>query len=152
LMQASRTGMVANPDEWLEHYYLGIGYEGTGKPIEAITEYQRAVEMSGGDQDPIAALAHAYAVIGKRPEAERILRELEQKSNRVYVSPYLIATIYAGLGQKDRAFELLEKAYNERSLDMSWHLKADVRLDTLRSDSRFISLARRVGMPPMSKS
>lgn len=145
LVEASRTGLASNPDEWLEHYYLGIGYEGTGKQIEAIAEYQRAVEMSDGDQDPTAALAHAYAVIGKRSEAQRILRDLEEKAKHAYVSSYLIATIYAGLGEKDKVFELLEKAYDERDLDMSWHLQSDVRLNSLRSDPRFRALARRVG-------
>jgi tetratricopeptide (TPR) repeat protein len=150
LAEASRKGLVANPNEWLEYYYLGIGYEGTGKSIEALAEYQRAVEMSDGDPDPTAELAHAYVVIGKRSEAEKILRELEEKSKHVYVSPYLIATIYAALDDKDKAFGLLERAYEERSLDMSWHLKADLRIDSLRSDPRFSSLARRFGMPPLS--
>src|SRR5215469_3019513 len=145
LVEASRKGLASNPDEWLEHYYLGIGYESTGKPIEAISEYQRAVEMSDGDQDPTAALAYAYAVMGKRSEAESILRDLEEKGKHAYVSPYLIATIYAGLGEKDKVFELLEKAYDERDLDMSWHLQSDVRLNSVRSDPRFLALARRVG-------
>ena len=143
LVEASRKGLASNPDEWLEHYYLGIGYESTGKPIEAISEYQRAVEMSDGDQDPTAALAYAYAVMGKRSEAESILRDLEEKGKHAYVSPYLIATIYAGLGEKDKVFELLEKAYDERDLDMSWHLQSDVRLNSVRSDPRFRALSRR---------
>jgi TolB-like protein/DNA-binding winged helix-turn-helix (wHTH) protein/Tfp pilus assembly protein PilF len=147
LIEASRKGMVSDPNEWLEHYYLGVGYQGTGKLLEAISEYQKAIEMSDGDQDSTAALAHAYAVIGRRGESEKILRELERKSKSAYVSPYLMATIYAGLGEKDRAFELLEKAYAERSLDISWFIKADLRIDSLRSDPRFQSLVRRVRLP-----
>jgi len=54
--------------------------------------------------------------------------------------------IYAGLGDKDRAFEFLEKAYHERSLEISWHIKADLRIDNLRSDPRFQNLLRRVGL------
>jgi hypothetical protein len=57
----------------------------------------------------------------------------------------MIATIYAGLGKKDKAFEFLERAYQERSLDISWHIKADLRIDNLRSDPRFQELVRRVG-------
>jgi len=138
--------VVSNPNEWVEHDSLGVGYEGTGKLLEAISEYQKAIELSGGDQDATAALAHAYVVIGRRAEAEKILRDLEQKSKTAYVSPYVIATIYAGLGKKDRAFEFLEKAYQERSLELSWHLKADLRIDNLRSDPRFQNLLRRVGL------
>lgn len=144
LVEAARRGVISNPTEWLEHYYLGIGYEGTGKGLEAISEYQQAVEISGGDQDATAALAHAYAGIGKKSETRKILSDLERKSARSYVSPYLIATVYASLDEKDKAFEYLEKACREKSLDLSWHWNADARLDNLRSDPRFEALARRM--------
>ncbi|MCU1243954.1 MAG: Adenylate cyclase [Candidatus Acidoferrum typicum] len=147
LVEASRRGVVSDPNEWLEHYFLGVGYEGAGKRLEAIPEYQKAVEMSAGDQDASAALGHAYAVIGKRAEAEKILRDFERKSKSGYVSPYMIATIYAGLGDKDRAFEFLEKAYRQRSWDIAWAFKADLRIDNLRSDPRFQALSRRIGFP-----
>jgi adenylate cyclase len=137
--------MVSDPTEWLEHFYLGVGYERTGKLLEAIFEYQRAIEMSDGDQDPTAALAYAYSLIGRKAEAENILRNLERKSKSEYVSSYAIATVYAGLGQKDRAFEFLEKACLEKSLELSWSLKSDSRIDNLRSDPRFQDLLRRVG-------
>lgn len=142
LMEASRKGVASDPNEWLEHYFLGFSYEGSKRLAEAIPEYQKAFEMSGGDQDPAAALAHAYAMLGRRIEAEKILRDLQQKPKDGYLSPYLIATIYAGLGEKDTAFELLEKAYRERCMDMVWHLKADPRIDNLRSDPRFQALLR----------
>jgi TolB-like protein/DNA-binding winged helix-turn-helix (wHTH) protein len=146
LVDASRRGVAQNPNEWFEHFYLGAGYEGTGKQLEAISEYQKAVELSGGDQDATAALAHAYAGIGRKSEPQKILRDFEQKSTKVYVSPYLIATLYASLGDKDSAFKFLEKAYREKSLDISWYLKADLRIDNLRSDPRYQSLLRRVGL------
>jgi TolB-like protein/DNA-binding winged helix-turn-helix (wHTH) protein/Flp pilus assembly protein TadD len=152
LVDASRRGVTSNPNEWLQHYYLGIGYEGTGKRIEAISEYQKAVELSGGDQDAIASLAHAYAGIGKVAEAKKILRDLEQKSKASYVSPYIIAAIYAGLNDKDKAILFLEKAYRDRSLEISWSLKADPRFDSLRSDARFQSLLMRLGLPKESHS
>src|SRR6266446_5918160 len=147
LVEASRMGVVSYPNEWVEHNSLGVGYEGTRKLLEAISEYQKAIEMSNGNLDPTAALAHAYAVIGRRAEAEKILRDLERKSKSGYVSPYIMATVYAGLGEKDKAFEFLERAYQERSLDVSWFLKADLRIDNLRSDPRFQDLVRRVGYP-----
>jgi TolB-like protein/DNA-binding winged helix-turn-helix (wHTH) protein len=146
LVEASRRGMALNPKEWLEHFYLGVGYEGTGKRLESISEYQKAVELSGGDQDATAALAHAYAGIGRKAETQKILRDLAQASTKVYVSPYLIATLYATLGDKDTAFKFLEKAYLEKSLDLSWYLKADLRIDNLRSDPRYQNLLRRVGL------
>jgi TolB-like protein/DNA-binding winged helix-turn-helix (wHTH) protein len=147
LVETSRRGIASYPDEWVEHYSLGMGYEGTGKRLEAISEYEKAIEMSNGDQDATASLAHAFAGIGRRAEAEKILRDLEQKSKNAYVSPYILATMYAGLGEKEKAFEFLERAYQERSLDISWHLRADLRIDNLRSDPRFETLLRRVGLP-----
>jgi Flp pilus assembly protein TadD len=146
LVRVSQNGVHSDPNEWLEHFFLGMGYEGIGQRAEAIPEYQRAVELSGGDQDPTAALAHAYAMTGRTEEARTILRELEQKRGE-YVSPYMIATIHAGLGDKDRAFEYLTKAFQEKCLDIAWQLKADHRIDTLRADPRFDALLRQVNFP-----
>jgi TolB-like protein/Flp pilus assembly protein TadD len=146
LIEASKRGMASNPQEWTAYSNLGVGYEGTGKMAEAIAAYKKAVELSKGDQDAFASLAHAYAATGKRSEAEKILHDLQRQSKTTYVSPYLIATVFAGLGQNDQAFEYLNKAYDDHSLDLSWQIKADLRLDSLRSDSRFQDLLRRIGL------
>ncbi len=146
LIEASRRGMALNPKEWLEYYFLGVGYEGTGKQLEAIVEFQRAVELSGGDQDATAELAYAYAGIGRKAETRKMLHNFQRETETPYVSPYLIATLYAGLGEKDKAFEMLEKAYREKCLDLSWSLKADLRMDSLRSDPRYKNLLHRVGL------
>jgi tetratricopeptide (TPR) repeat protein len=137
--------MASDPSEWLEHYYLGVGYEGEGKLQEAIFEYQKAIEMSDGDENAVSALAYTYSRIGRRAEAEKIVHDLERKSKSAYVSSYAIATIYAGLGEKDKAFEFLEKAYTEKSLDLPASLKSDSRMDSLQSDPRFQALLRRSG-------
>ena len=147
LVEVSLRGVASNPSEWSEHLYLGTGYEATGKRLEAIVEYQKAIELSDGDPGATAALAHVYAVTGKRAEAEKILRDLEQKAKTGHASAYALATIYAGLGDKDKAFECLEKAFREKSLDLSWSLNADFRIDNLRSDPRFQTLVRRLAVP-----
>jgi hypothetical protein len=77
---------------------------------------------------------------------------MRSRSKTSYVSPYMIATIYAGLGDKDQAFAFLEKAYQERSPDISWSFKSDLRLDNLRSDPRFQSLLQRFHFPDQSPS
>jgi hypothetical protein len=61
--------------------------------------------------------------------------------------PYLLAAVYAGLGQKDKAFAYLDQALQERCLDLSWHFKADPRIDSLRSDPRFQALVGQMGFP-----
>lgn len=146
LIEAGRRALLVDPNDWSQHYHLGIGYEGVGKLQEAITEYQKSVELSGDDPGAIVSLAHAYLAFGKRAEAEKILRDLERKSKSAYVSPYTMATLYAGLDDKDRAFELLDKAYSERSLDLSF--QADLRLDSLRQDARYQHLLGRMGLHP----
>jgi tetratricopeptide (TPR) repeat protein len=147
LLEAAEKSVATNPGSWVNHYFLAVGYEGSGRQAQAIPEYERAVELSQRDLDALAGLAHAYAAIGKRAEAEKILSELQQQSKVTYVSPYMIAVIYSGLGQKDKAFEFLEKAYQERSPDIAYFLRADLRLDTLRPDPRFQDLLRRVDFP-----
>jgi serine/threonine protein kinase/tetratricopeptide (TPR) repeat protein len=147
LVEAAEKSVVTEPGAWFNHYYVAVGYEGLGHPEQAVSEYQRAVDLSQRDSDTMAGLAHAYAATGKRAEAEKILSELQRQSKVTYVSPYMIAVIYAGLGQKDKAFEFLEKAYQERSPDIAYFLRADLRLDTLRPDPRFQDLLRRVAFP-----
>jgi TolB-like protein/Tfp pilus assembly protein PilF len=147
LVEAAEKSVAAYPNGWPSHYYLAVGYEGSGRPAQAIPEYQRAVELSEADTDAIAGLAHAYATADERTEAEKILQELQARSKTDYVSPYMIGAIYAGLGNKDKAFEFLEKAYTEKSPDVAYFLRADLRIDSLRSDPRFQDLMRRMNFP-----
>jgi len=147
LIEIGRAFVAQNSNDWLAHNWLGVGYEGSGQILQAIPEYQKAVELSQGDSDPGAQLAHAYAASGRKSEAQKILREWLDQSERAYVSPYMIAAVYAGLGKKDKAFEYLEKAYQERSSDLSYFLRADLRMDSLRSDPRFQDLVSRINFP-----
>ena len=147
LLEAAEKSVAKNPGNWSSHYFLAVGYEGSGRPAQAVPEYQQAIELSQRDFDALAGLAHAYAAMGKRAEAEKILMELQRQAKGTYVSPYMIAVIYSGLGQNDKAFEFLEKAYQERSPDIAYFLRADLRLDTLRPDPRFQDLLRRVNFP-----
>ena len=106
-----------------------------------------AQELGGSDQINVGIAKSASPQVRRNAEAEKILHDFERKSKSAHVSPYLMATMFASLGDKDRAFEFLEKAYRERSLGMISDLKADLRIDNLRSDPRFQALVRRVGLP-----
>ena len=94
----------------------------------------------------MSLLGHAYVASGKKTEAQRILAELGQQKQR-YVSPYTVATIYAGLGEKDQAFKWLEKAFEERDIWLM-NLKVDPVLKNLRADQRFANLLQRIGLTP----
>jgi len=112
---------------------------------EAIAEMQQA-QISAGDRTENAAhVAHTYALAGKTEEAKQILNNLIALSKREYVSAHDIATIYVALGDTDVAFKWLEQAYEEHSYRMAWS-KVDPKLDSLREDSRFIDLLRRINL------
>ena len=147
LIEIDRALVERNANFPLAHLWLGVGYEGSGQTREAIPEYQKATELRQGDSDATAALAHAYATTGRKVEALKILLAWQRQSETSYVSPYMIATVYAGLGDKDKAFEFLEKAYQERSPDLPYFLRADLRMDSLRSDPRFQDLVHRMNFP-----
>src|SRR5579864_3758537 len=144
LIGASQRGLLLDPKVRFQHYFLGVGYEGTGKLQDAISEYQQAIALSGDSQSKVA-LAHAFTTIGKKAEAEMILRDLERKLQETSASPYTMATIWAGLGQNDKAFDFLERAYLEKSLDIS-SLKSGLVLDSLHPDPRFQNLLGRIGL------
>jgi tetratricopeptide (TPR) repeat protein len=124
---------------------MGLALVEQGQIEEAIGHFQNALTMSGGKSFIRSALGHAYAVGGARDLAVQALEELEGESVRQYTPAYDRALIYVGLGDKDRSFEWLERAYEERSSWMSY-LNVEPRLDPLRSDSRFSSLLRNVGL------
>jgi TolB-like protein/DNA-binding winged helix-turn-helix (wHTH) protein/Tfp pilus assembly protein PilF len=127
------------------HLVLGQGYEQKSMTEKAIDELKKAVSLSGGSSLYVSSLAHAYAIAGRRSEAEMLLRQLNERAQNTYVPSFHIAIIYAGLGQKHQALVWLEKGYQERSTWMVW-LRVDPRLDVLRSDPRFQDLLRRVGL------
>jgi TolB-like protein/DNA-binding winged helix-turn-helix (wHTH) protein len=145
LIRASQRGLLLDAKDPFLLYLLGAGYEGTGKWQEAISEYQKSVEMSGGPGS-VVALAHAYSAVGRKIEAEKILRNLERKLKGTSGTSYTMAIIYAVLGEKDRAFEFLEKTYWEKPPDLTAWLKSDLLLDSLRPDPRFQSLLHRIGL------
>jgi TolB-like protein/DNA-binding winged helix-turn-helix (wHTH) protein/Tfp pilus assembly protein PilF len=146
LMEVSKRALLLDPKDSRQHYFLGVGYEGTSELQQAISEYQKAIQFSDGSLGPTIALAHAYSAAGKKAEAEKILRDLERRAKHTSASPYTMATIYAGLGDNEKALDLLEKAYSEKSLDFALGLQSDLQLDRLRADPRFQIMLRRIGL------
>ena len=119
---------------------------------EAIAEYQKGMNLDG-DSELAAALEQDYKTSGfrdaKRVVMRKILEKMREASKRERVSPLDFAFTYAELGEKEQAFEWLEKAYEERSSALV-HLGDGLvcTCDALRSDPRFADLLRRIGLPP----
>jgi TolB-like protein/DNA-binding winged helix-turn-helix (wHTH) protein/Tfp pilus assembly protein PilF len=135
------------PDFRLGRRFLGQAYEQDQNYSQAVTELRRAAELSQTAPVDLAALGHAYAVSGQRAEALAVLQKFEQLAKKSYVSNYDTALVTLGLGQTDRALELLDSAIQEQSTWIA-HLKVDPRLDPLRSNPRFTALLSRAGFAP----
>ena len=141
--QCHRAIAIDGTSYW-HHMVLGWALEQQGKFPAALDALTQANRLNDNTQTT-ASLAHAYAVSGRRANAEKIIAELHERSGRTYVSPYDMATIYAGLGDKEQTFVWLEKAYEDRSGWLALWVKVDPKFDIVRSDPRFRNLLRRVG-------
>ena len=127
------------------HNYLGYIYAAKGLYGEAIAAYQETIRL--GEQSPSIQiyLGAAYARSGESEKAQVILKRLQ--TTKEYVSPGELAILYGSLGDKERAFASLEKAYAMHDLQLQY-LGVDPAFDPLRSDRRFADLMRRVGLTP----
>lgn len=112
---------------------------------EAEDEFKKASYNSGGRAVTIAAFGRLYAEQGKKADAERVLKQLEDMKKKSYVSSFYIASIYAGLGDNDQAIKWLNRAYDEKS-DYLVYLNVMPLLDSLREEPGFKELVRRVGL------
>ena len=128
------------------HYLFGWVYREKGMYEEAIAEFRELLKQDPRAAAALAHLGNTYARAGRVREARECLRQLKQRSDVETVATYGIAIIHAGLGEKDQAFEWLEKAYEVRDQGMGF-LKVDPDLDPLRSDPRFQDLLRRMNFP-----
>jgi tetratricopeptide (TPR) repeat protein len=141
-----------DPNSFPARRYLGLAYEQKGMYAQAIDQFEQGVKLSGSPL-MLALLGHAYAASGKTKEARQVLTDLHDLSespeaeSRRYVSPYTVAAIYAGLGDKDQAFKWLEQANEERDVWLM-NLKVDPVFAKLRSDRRFQDLLARAGLRP----
>jgi TolB-like protein/Tfp pilus assembly protein PilF len=142
----SRTKVELHADAPYIHWGVAAANLEIGNFDAAITSMQLAVETSGGATLYLAILSETHAVAGHRDDALAILHRLQDGSSERYVTPYMFGRIYAALGQKDEAFRWLDIAYEQRAPWMVL-LKHDPRLDSLRSDSRYEALLRRMNFP-----
>jgi tetratricopeptide (TPR) repeat protein len=126
--------------------YLALSYLKLGRNAEAIAAAEHAVDLSNRSGISLGDLGYVYAVAGKRTEALDKIKELEAKyTQKVAIGAYL-AAVYAGLGDKDKAFEWLEKDFEARNGKLS-EVRSSLQYDSLRDDPRFKDLLKRMGLP-----
>lgn len=144
--QSQRT-LELDPDFIDAHVLLGLNLVQKKIYGEAISEFQKARALSGNSPEILGLIGYGYGMAGMKRETQEALKELDNLSrqNR-YVSSSSKMWVYIGLGEKDRAFEWLERAYEERSWFLGL-LAADPLFDPLRSDPRYADLLRRMNLP-----
>jgi serine/threonine protein kinase/TolB-like protein/Flp pilus assembly protein TadD len=143
-----RKTIELDPNFLSVHHNLGVAYVQKSMYKEGIAEIEKGLAISPDNPGPLSRLAYAYAVSGRRAEARNVLGRLNRLSKQRYVSPGLIAFVFAGLGDKDQAFESLQKAYDDRSIGSATAVKVSPNWDSLRSDPRFADLLRRMNLQP----
>jgi TolB-like protein/Tfp pilus assembly protein PilF len=136
--------LTIDPNFAFGHWCLGMDYSQKRKFKLAIEECRKA-RLLGGTRNVLSALGYAYAMTGDKERAHQVLKELKGLLRTTYAPPYSFATIYAGLGEKDAAFDWLGRACDVHDAGLVW-IKWDPQLENLRTDSRFQDLLNRVGL------
>jgi len=142
-----------NPTLWVIRWQMGFAQLNLGQPSQAASESEAALKLLQPDRPAavLAPLGLAYGLAGRRADALKILAEIEQRSQRRYISPYSLAAVYSGLGRMDEAFALLDKALEQRTPWLATCTRYDALSVALRSDSRWkpfiVRLREQVRLP-----
>lgn len=128
------------------HFVKAWSYLKTGRNDEAIASFQKAAELNNRISFGLADLGAALAASGRKEEAYALIKELEDRYRHKQSDGYSLATIYAALGEKDKAFEWLEKDFSARSAKLP-EVRWTINFEPLRDDPRFKDLIRRMGLP-----
>jgi pentatricopeptide repeat protein len=132
-----------DPNFYLAHMYRCQTYEYKGEFAEAIAECEKAKALNS-DPAVLSYLVVAYARLGKREEAVKLVEQMHEQAKQRYVPAYSFGVAYTGLGDKDQAFQWLERSLQDRAWEITY-LKVDASMDGLRSDPRFDDLVKRLG-------
>ena len=141
-----RYSLEMDPSFMVAHVWLGRAYEQLGRFDEAVQEFEMSVELSERMPGTLAELGRVHAVAGHRDTAEELDAEIQAVAGKRYVPPVDLALLHAALGDKNRAFEYLDQAVEDRSPDLVM-LNVEPRFDVMRTDPRFDRLVKEVGLP-----
>jgi TolB-like protein/Tfp pilus assembly protein PilF len=131
------------PSPWM---WTGMTYGATARYEEAVRAYEKAIALGDDTEATQCFYAYALARIGRRADAERILKRVTTTTR--FVPQTAVAVAYLGLGQKAEAMQVLEDAY--RTPDpLLQYLLVEAHYDELRDDRRYHNLAAKVGLPPL---
>jgi serine/threonine protein kinase/Tfp pilus assembly protein PilF len=144
--------LQSDPDFWVARHYLALAYVQKGMYDEAIKELRALIkapasgpiptETIASDTEASASLGFAYAMAGKKAEAQDIINKLQALSQKRYVSALYFAIVYAGLKDNDHAIQYLNEAFEARHPGLVL-IRIEPMFDSLRSDERFKQLVKR---------
>ena len=144
ILQAKKA-LDFEPNFWVAHLHLGSAYARQKQYDQATAEFEKAIQLAPENSRPKIALARLFMLRGDHKGAYAIARELESHRSERFVPLSSLAAIYSGLGNKDRALDLLEKAVEERELP-SFNFQDETLFDNLRSEPRFQNILKRMNI------
>lgn len=146
-IEQHRKALELNPNHPNARPLLALVYEAKGMYPEAISELEAAAPFWSGTSRVRGPLGRVYGLAGRRTDAEKVLGELiRERAGPKYIAADDVAAVYAGLGDRDRAFAWLRTACGERATALV-NLRVEPAFDALRDDPRFAELLRCVGLP-----
>ena len=134
-----------DPNFWAAHQTLGILLIKQGRIDEALAQAQKSLQLSNHSNASLALLGYVYGRLGRRADAEAIIKDLEKRYAKQLADGRDLAIVYAGLNDNDKTFAWLVKAETDRSVILVF-MKLEPLLDTLHADPRWKELERRVGV------
>jgi Tfp pilus assembly protein PilF len=134
------------PDFAQAYDWLGMAYILMEEFDNSIEVYEKSATLSGRLAEILGGLGHAYGIAEREKEAKQILDEMLNYTLKYHIPPVQIAFVYAGLGDNDKVFEMLEKAYRERSWELIF-MREEPWFDYLREDNRFKEFVSRLKFP-----
>jgi TolB-like protein/DNA-binding winged helix-turn-helix (wHTH) protein/tetratricopeptide (TPR) repeat protein len=148
VISQERNVLELDPNYVDAYYFQGIAYLKKSMYKEGKADLEKGVAIDPASEVALTGLGYSYAVTGRGAEAHRVLDKLNELSKQKYVSPIWRVKIYAGLVEKDKAFEWLERAYEDHSIVSVGYIKTNPMFDSLRSDPRYADLLRRTNLQP----
>jgi serine/threonine-protein kinase len=144
-----RHTLAVDPDHLMAHWFLGEALVELEQWREGLDELERVLALSQRGSRFLGYLGYAYGRSGRRTEAQALLREIELSALERYVPPYFFALIHAGLGDRPRALDELERAWQVRD-SMLRDLKVDPPWQSLHDEPRYRALLERLRLTPLS--
>lgn len=145
-LKFAQQATTVGPSFWIGHFHVAAVYEQLGNSELALKALDKAEALTPNSKN-LSLRGYILAKSGRRNEAEKVLRTLEtvarESVRERYVPPYAFALVFAGLGQRDSAFQWLENAYKERDVHLVFLATHDPKWDDLREDPRFRALVER---------